>query len=118
MVLFDGASFSGHVLTHSSQIVDTFDHTATKPTPLSIAPVEQQDDFESRKAWKKVADAINKGDMDTTSTEKSIIENRQRAMRKTEKEQGKEWERKFFKRVEKDAVFERLVSLPVQRWQE
>lgn len=56
--------------------------------------------------------------MDTTSTEKSIIENRQRAMRKTEKEQGKEWERKFFKRVEKDAVFERLVSLPVQRWQE
>jgi hypothetical protein len=47
--------------------------------------------------------------MDTTSTEKSIIENRQRAMRKTEKEQGKEWERKFFNRVEADPTFEKLV---------
>lgn len=71
--------------------------------------MEEQDDFESRRAWKKVADAINKGDMDTTSTEKSIIENRQRAMRKTEKEQGKEWERKFFNRVEADPTFEKLV---------
>jgi hypothetical protein len=36
-------------------------------------------------------------------------------MRKTEKEQGKEWERKFFKRVEKDSVFEKLVSFPTLR---
>ncbi|KAL1609918.1 Oxysterol-binding protein 4 [Paraconiothyrium brasiliense] len=94
----------------TKQVVDTFDHGATKPTPLTIGPIEQQDDFESRKAWKKVADAITKGDMDTTSSEKSIIENRQRAMRKTEKEQGKEWERKFFKRVESDPIFEKLAA--------
>jgi hypothetical protein len=97
------------------QVIDTFDHAAIKPTALTIAPFEQQDHFESRKAWKKVADAITKGDLDTTSAEKSIIENRQRAMRKTEKEQGKEWERKFFKRVEKDSVFEKLVSFPTLR---
>lgn len=36
-------------------------------------------------------------------------------MRKTEKEQGTEWERKFFKRVEQDLVFEKLVSLPTPR---
>lgn len=96
----------------SAQIIETVDPEAIKTTPLQIAPIEQQDDFESRKAWKKVADAIIKGDMDTTSAEKSIIENRQRAMRKTEKEQGKEWERTFFKRVEKDATFEKLVGCP------
>ena len=91
------------------QVVESFDPEVTKPTPLQIAPLEEQDDFESRKAWKKVADAINKGDMDTTSAEKSIIENRQRAMRKTEKEQGKDWDRTFFKRVESDPIFEKLV---------
>lgn len=51
--------------------------------------------------------------MDTTSTEKSIIENRQRAMRKTEKEQGKEWERKFFTRIESDPTFEKLVRCSI-----
>lgn len=94
----------------TKQVVETFDPEKTKCTSLTIAPVEDQDHFESRKAWKKVADAITKGDMDTTSSEKSIIENRQRAMRKKEKEEGREWERRFFKRVDKDPVFEKLAA--------
>ena len=47
---------------------------------------------ESRRAWAKVADAILKGDMDTTAREKSIIENRQREMRRIEQAEGREWE--------------------------
>lgn len=90
--------------------MESFDPEKTKPTPLIIAPIEEQDHFESRKAWKKVADAIVKGDLDTTSTEKSIIENRQRAMRKQEKEENREWERRFFKRVDNHSAFEQLVS--------
>jgi hypothetical protein len=86
------------------------DPSTTKTTPLTVAPVAEQDDFESRRAWKKVADAIIKGDMDTTSVEKSIIENRQREMRKEEQAGGREWERKFFTRTEKSPVFEKLAA--------
>ncbi|KAH7401695.1 hypothetical protein BKA66DRAFT_565305 [Pyrenochaeta sp. MPI-SDFR-AT-0127] len=91
-------------------VVDTFDHKVTKTTPLIIAPIEQQDDFETRRAWQKVSAAINKGDMDLTSAEKSIIENRQREMRKQEKDEGREWDRKFFSRAEEFPLFEQLAK--------
>lgn len=92
------------------QVIDTFDHAKNKTTPLTVAPIEQQDDFETRKAWQKVANAIVAGDMDTTSYHKSIIENRQRAMRKEEKDEGREWERRFFSRTEKSPVVEKLAA--------
>ncbi|CAO2648088.1 Nn.00g090100.m01.CDS01 [Neocucurbitaria sp. VM-36] len=91
-------------------VVDLFDHKTTKTTPLTIAPIEEQDDFETRRAWKKVAEAINKGDMDLTSAEKTIIESRQREMRKEEREAGREWNRTFFTRVEKSPLFEQLAK--------
>lgn len=91
-------------------VVDKFDHKVTKTTPLLVAPIEQQDHFETRRAWKKVADAINKGDLDTTSAEKTIIETRQREMRKQEKDEGREWERKFFTRANDFSTIERLAA--------
>lgn len=91
-------------------MVDTYDPAATKTTPLTVAPIEDQDDFESRRAWKKVADAIVKGDLDTTSYQKTIIENRQRAMRKQEKEEGREWERRFFTKTNEYASFKNLAG--------
>lgn len=48
--------------------------------------------------------------MDTTSYEKSIIENRQRAMRKQEKDEGREWERRFFSRTDSLPLFEKLAA--------
>lgn len=91
-------------------VIDTFDPKVTKTTPLTVAPIEQQDDMETRRAWKKVSDAINKGDMDLTSAEKTIIENRQREMRKQEKEAGREWERRYFTRSDKFPLFEQLAK--------
>lgn len=72
----------------------------TKTIPLTLAPVDGQDLYESRRAWKDVASAIERGDMDATSVAKSKIENAQREMRKKEKDGGREWERRFFKRAE------------------
>ncbi|KAF2271836.1 Oxysterol-binding protein [Westerdykella ornata] len=92
----------------TKKVVDQYDPKVTKTTPLTIAPIEEQDEMESRRAWKKVADAILKGDTETAGYEKSIIENRQREMRKQEKEEGREWERRFFKRVPHHKVFEGL----------
>jgi len=66
--------------------------------------------MESRKAWSKVAEAIGKGDMDATQREKSIIENQQRDLRKKEKEDGQEWERKYFTRVTSDSTFDQLAK--------
>ncbi|KAF2226275.1 hypothetical protein BDZ85DRAFT_48190 [Elsinoe ampelina] len=90
--------------------VDSYDAKKTPKTPLKVKPVEEQDPLESRRAWGKVAKAIEKGDLNTTSHEKTIIEEEQRALRKKEKEEGKEWQRRFFTRVEKDEVFEKLIK--------
>lgn len=94
----------------TKQEVDQYDPSVTNVTPLTVAPIEEQDELESRRAWKKVADAILKGDMDTTSNEKSIIENSQRDLRKKEKEEGREWERRFFSRVDGYSLLEKLTS--------
>ena len=95
---------------NTKTVVDTFDHKAAKTTPLIVAPIEEQDHFETRRAWKKVSDAIVKGDMDLTSAEKSIIENRQREMRKAEKDASTEWDRAFFTRVTEFPLFEQLAK--------
>jgi len=92
----------------TKKVVDSFDPNVTKTTPLTVAPIEQQDDMESRRAWQKVAQAISKGDMDTTSYEKSIIENEQREMRRKEKDEGREWDRRFFTRAETHSVLNEL----------
>ncbi|KAF2712063.1 Oxysterol-binding protein [Pleomassaria siparia CBS 279.74] len=89
-------------------VVDSFDPKKTKVTPLTVAPLNEQDEMESRRAWKKVADAITKGDMDTTAQEKSLIENRQREMRKVEREESREWNRRFFTRADKYPLVEQL----------
>lgn len=96
--------------TRTKKVVDSYSAKSTPKTPLSVAPIEQQHPLESRRAWKKVADAITKGDMDTTSAEKSLIENEQRALRKTEQNEAREWERAYFTRKDRHEVFERLVK--------
>ncbi|OBU01629.1 Oxysterol binding protein [Pseudogymnoascus verrucosus] len=89
-------------------VIDDYDAEASAPTPLTIAPLEQQDPMESRRAWSKVAAGIAAGDMDATGVEKSKIENEQRALRAKEKEDGSEWTRRYFTRVESDKLLEAL----------
>jgi len=43
-------------------------------TPIQVAPIEQQQEYESRRAWKAVADGIRRGDFDAASTAKSALE--------------------------------------------
>lgn len=90
--------------------VETYDARASKTTPLTIAPVDTQDPMESRRAWQKVAAAIAQGDMDTTGREKGSIENSQRELRRVEKEEGREWQRRYFSRTDTFPVFEKLAA--------
>ncbi|KAJ5648454.1 hypothetical protein N7490_004826 [Penicillium lividum] len=69
------------------------------------------DVYESRRAWKEVAENIQKNDMDAVSAHKSRIENAQRELRRVEKSENREWERRFFNRVEQkddDATIQEL----------
>ena len=91
-------------------VIDKYSPKATKTSPLIVPDLDQQDELESRRAWKKVADAILKGDTDTAGYEKSIIENKQRELRKKEKEESREWERRYFTRTSKYPTFEKLAA--------
>ncbi|KAI1776769.1 Oxysterol-binding protein [Hypoxylon cercidicola] len=88
---------SGPVKTNSSKtLMETWDPTNTHTTDLIVAPVEKQHPLESRRAWANVASGIAKGDMDYVGREKAKIENAQRAMRKKEQSEGRDWERRYF----------------------
>ncbi len=91
--------------------LETYDTHKSETTPLIVAPLEQQDPWESRRAWSGVVKAIKAGDMQGTSDAKSIIEEGQRAMRKKEKADGRKWEAKFFSRIESASEFEALAAL-------
>lgn len=88
---------------HTKEEIDHYSVKDNKTAPFDIAPLEQQDHYESRRAWKDVADGIERGDMDAVSVAKSKIENAQRELRKTEKNENREWERRFFKRADLDS---------------
>ncbi len=92
----------------TKHVIETYNAKGTPTTPLTVAPTEEQDPLESRRAWRQVAAAIQKGDMDTTGAEKSLIENQQRELRRKEQTEGREWDRRYFTRVSKDPVFDAL----------
>lgn len=94
----------------SREVMQLFDTTSTKLAPLIVPPIEKQGPLESRRAWNKVILAIEKGDMSTVTAEKSRIEEEQRAMRKTEKIEGKVWPRRYFSQVESWPKLEELVA--------
>ena len=94
-----------------SEPVETYNAKNTKTTPLITRPLEEQDPYESNRAWKKVVDGIGKGDMDQVHIEKSKIENEQREMRKKEQAEGRVWQRKFFvKKNPPEDVFDKLAK--------
>ncbi|OTB02537.1 hypothetical protein M426DRAFT_24691 [Hypoxylon sp. CI-4A] len=88
---------SGPVKTNSSKtLIESWDPTNIPIAELKVAPLEKQHPLESRRAWANVASGIAKGDMDSVGKEKTKIEQAQRAMRKKEQSEGREWERRYF----------------------
>lgn len=103
--------YSGCAKTNSSStLVESYDAATHPTTKLTVVPVEEQHPLESRRAWTKVAAAIAKGDMDAVGAEKSKIERAQRELRAKEKGEDREWERRYFTAMEKDAALESLAS--------
>lgn len=91
--------------------VEIFDCMTAQPSPMKIAPVEQQDPWESRRAWKGTTDALDAGNMQLAANEKGQVERGQRAMRKEEQASGEVWKQLFFRKTDRDERFEKLSSL-------
>ena len=91
-------------------VVENYHAKKEPKTALTVAPLADQDPLETRRAWAKVADAIQKGDLHTTTQEKSVIETSQRNLRKQETADGREWDRTFFSKVPSLPVAEKLIK--------
>lgn len=89
-------------------LLEVYDAAKTPQTDLKVKPIEEQHPLESRRAWSLVAEAIAKGDMDTTSVEKSKIEQAQRDQRTKERSEDKQWERRYFTAVKADDTLTKL----------
>lgn len=102
--------YAGPAKTNSkSTLVTTYDTVNTPQANLEVAPIEKQHPLESRRAWARVAEAIQKGDMDATGIEKGKIEQAQRNMRAKERDEGRTWERQYFTAVQgQDPVLAKL----------
>ncbi|GFP55958.1 hypothetical protein ACSS6W_006156 [Trichoderma asperelloides] len=85
-----------------STLVSVYDAAGTSQSELKLEPLEKQHPLESRRAWSKVAEAIQKSDMDTVSIEKTKIEQAQRLMRAKENAGNHTWERRYFKAATED----------------
>ncbi|KAG2072030.1 Oxysterol-binding protein [Suillus decipiens] len=89
----------------------TFHDVTSLKEEITVAPVEEQGEWESRKLWYGVAKGIREGDFESAATFKGKIENEQRQRRRDESASGTTWELRHFKHVEYDPVYERLGKL-------
>ena len=95
--------------SRTNQVVEAFD-TSMPISSLILPPLEKQDPLESRRAWSKVTSGINAANMSAVNNEKSKIEIRQRELREEEQTEGREWPRRYFKKVQRDARVEALLA--------
>lgn len=76
-----------------------FDTHACHPVKPKVRPLEEQGQYESRRLWKKVTDALANRDHKVATEEKFQIEDYQRKLAKKRVEDGVEWYPKLFRKV-------------------
>ncbi|KAI0473576.1 Oxysterol-binding protein [Xylariaceae sp. FL0804] len=93
-------------------VLETVDLGRLRRAPLQVAPVERQHPLESRRVWRDVAGAIRANDIFAVGHAKGRIENAQRALRRQERAEGREWERRYFRAAGRDPVADGLAVRP------
>ncbi|PSR90329.1 oxysterol-binding protein [Coniella lustricola] len=98
----------------TGQLLEKYDVDAldNQPARMNIKPLDEQDEWESRRAWRGVADALRRGDFRNAVTEKSRLEEAQRRMRADEAKLGTTFEPLLFRRKggEEHDVFHELAK--------
>ncbi|EHY55677.1 hypothetical protein HRR83_007892 [Exophiala dermatitidis] len=88
--------------------VATFDVRTAATTPLTVDPLSEQDPWESRRAWRDVREALERGNMHGAADAKSKLEKGQRDMRNHEAA-GSQWKSLFYEKQEtNDPVTQQL----------
>ncbi|BEI86733.1 hypothetical protein CcaverHIS002_0700790 [Cutaneotrichosporon cavernicola] len=78
---------------------------------ITVKPITEQGQWESRNLWQKVANGIRGGDFEAAGRAKSIIENEQRQRRRDEVAEGTSWKLWNFEHVDSDPEFQKLVAM-------
>lgn len=92
-------------------MLDHYNVAAATPDPFRTLPLEQQDPWESRRAWQGVLRALHAGDMQGVADAKSALENAQRAMRKVPELGEAAWRPLFFEDAKQHAEAEKLLGV-------
>ncbi|KAH7924351.1 Oxysterol-binding protein [Leucogyrophana mollusca] len=100
-----------HTTSKDAQTAATFHDVTTAKEEVTVVPIDQQSEWESRRLWHGVAKGIREGDFESAAKDKSRIENEQRQRRKDEAAAGTMWELKHFTHIDSDPVYERLGKL-------
>ncbi|KAI9255198.1 hypothetical protein BDA99DRAFT_518159 [Phascolomyces articulosus] len=82
-----------------------FDVKAATIQPKIVVPDDEQDEYESRRLWSKVTAAIKNRDMDTATSEKTLVEDSQRAKARDRDEKGHTWHPTFFDEINDEYTF-------------
>ena len=80
--------------------IDICDVNAAKRVPALLKPLQNQDPWETRRAWAGVLEALKKGDLAAASAKKASLEEAQRRIRKREAAKGVKWKPVFFFQTE------------------
>ncbi|KAK4686472.1 hypothetical protein P7C73_g3653, partial [Tremellales sp. Uapishka_1] len=85
--------------------------TSSPKEEVTVQPIENQGEWESRRLWDKVARGIKTANYDEAAKLKTAIENEQRQRRKDEAAAGKSWELVRFTHVDSDPEYQNLASM-------
>ncbi|XP_055996050.1 oxysterol-binding protein-related protein 11-like isoform X2 [Ostrea edulis] len=92
----------------SKKVIDVKDIPIRKKR---VRPMKLQGDFESRRLWQHVTNALKVGDVNTASEHKKVLEERQREGERHRKETGTPFPSKFFHKLEDGWLF----NTPLQK---
>ncbi|KAM0326145.1 hypothetical protein ACHAQA_006739 [Verticillium albo-atrum] len=101
-------------------VIDKFRLDDAPVAPLDAPPLDAQDAWESRRAWRPVAEGLQAGgDLRSAVAAKTELERAQREMRAIEAEEGRVWETLLFTSSpgDKHEVFHRLAA-GMDGWEE
>jgi len=103
-------SESFEIKDQTGQVVDTHDVAAAPASEFRTLPTNEQDAWESRKAWDGVISSLRAGNMQGVSDSKSKLENAQRQLRKDPKTGEEAWQALFFIKTDSLPTAERLLA--------
>ena len=95
----------------NGQVIDTYDLNSASAAEFKTLPLQDQDPWESRKAWDGVISSINQGDMKGVAEHKNKLENAQRELRKKSKTSEENWRALFFRKEDSDAAAQKLFDV-------